>query len=366
VGALPSGDVTFAFVDVVGSTRLLQDHGDAAVRMLERFQHDVDTTAKASDGVVVSTAGDGAFLAFGSAKAALSALKQIQLRRTTEDDGLGAQVRGGLHRGYAVPVHGDYVALPVHVAARVTDAAGARQVLATEAVIEAVGGPQPDWHDFGERRLRDVVTPVRLWHVDGPLTPPRADPVRRSNVAAAHTSFVGRDAQIAQLLAALEHPGLVTIVGPGGLGKTRLASEVGRRLAETLAGGSWLVELSGVERAEEVLATIVATLDLPRDAATESALSQALTRRPPLAVIIDNCEHLIDAAAEAVDVLMRHGPQLHILCTSREPLDVAGEIVIRPQSLLASPRADGSTAAGDLFLQRAAAVGYAVPADESS
>src|SRR4051794_17423327 len=119
VGGLPSGDVTFAFVDVVGSTRLLQDHGESFVGVLERFQRDVAVTTQAADGVVVSTAGDGAFLAFGSAKAALSALKEIQLRRGKDDDGLSAEVRGGLHRGHAVPVHGDYVALPVHVAARV-------------------------------------------------------------------------------------------------------------------------------------------------------------------------------------------------------------------------------------------------------
>jgi class 3 adenylate cyclase len=362
VGALPSGDVTFAFVDVVGSTRLLQHHGDPFVAVLKRFQHDVAVTTKAVDGVVVSTAGDGAFMAFGSANSALSALKEIQHLRAVDGEGLGAEVRGGLHRGHAVPVHDDYVALPVHVAARVTDAAGARQVLATEAVIEAVGGPQPGWHDFGERRLRDVVTPIRLWHVDGPLTPPRAEPVRRSNLALPHTTFVGRDDLIDQVLAAMTQPGLVTIVGPGGLGKTRLASEVGLRLAPLLAGGSWLVELSGVERPDDVLATITTTLDLPRDPSADSVFSHAISRRAPFAVILDNCEHLIDAAADAVELLMRHGPQLHILCTSREPLDLAGETVVRPQSLLASRRDDGLTVAADLFIQRAAAINHAVPA----
>jgi predicted ATPase/class 3 adenylate cyclase len=362
VGGLPAGDVTFAFVDVVGSTRLLQQHGESFVAVLKRFQHEVAVTTRAAEGAVVSKAGDGAFLAFESAAAAMSALKDIQHRRSRDESGLGAEVRAGLHRGHAIPVRGDYVALPVHIAARVMDAAGGRQVLATSAVIEAVGGPQPGWHDFGERRLRDVVMPIRLWHVDGPLTPPRAEPVQRSNVALPQNSFLGRDELVAQVLAAMDRPGLVTIVGAGGLGKTRLASEVGVRLAELLAGGSWMIELAGVSRPDDVLAAVTATLDLPREPAVESVLAEAIAHRPPLAVILDNCEHVIDAAADAVGLLMRHGPQLRILCTSREPLELPGEVVIRPQSLLASRADDGSTAAADLFIQRAAAVDHDVPA----
>ncbi|MDX6224704.1 MAG: hypothetical protein QOE64_1080, partial [Frankiales bacterium] len=221
---LPSGRVTFAFVDVVGSTRALAEHGDEYAVALRAMHETVGRIVGEYGGHVVGTEGDSAFLAFQEAESAVVALCALQAELEGEREGLRLRVRAGAHTGAAIPVGREYVALAVHVAARVSAAANAGQVLVSGAVVHEL--PSPAARSLGRFELRDVSEPVDLWLVAGDETPPRARPELRTNAESPHSSFVGRTGELRRLQERLAQPGLTTVVGPGGVGKTRLVTEL--------------------------------------------------------------------------------------------------------------------------------------------
>lgn len=339
VGVLPSGTVTFAFVDVVGSTAAFTDHGEAFVVALDTLHRVIVECAEAYAGVVVKTEGDGAFLAFPDADGAVRALValQAQVEAAATDPATPEprlRVRAGAHTGAAAPVAGDYVALPVNVAARVTSAAGAGQALISQAVVDALAdgtlvamaGPA-----LGEYGLKDVRGPTNLYLVAGPEDPPRAPLYRRTNVAETVTTFFGRDGELAALGDLVRSHRLVTVVGPGGMGKTRLTSELVLRIASSYDSGAWLVELASASEPEQVLGQVAASVG--SHATTTDELAAELRGRGRMLLLIDNCEHVIDAAAEVAAELLARVPHLSVLATSREALRVEGERVWRIPAL---------------------------------
>ncbi len=347
---LPSGDVTFAFIDVVGSTALLEQNGADFVSALSTVHRRIATAAVAGGGTVVSTEGDGAFLAFPDAGKAAVTLVDLQSElEKSPPVGPHLRVRIGMHRGHAVPVDGNYVALPVHIASRVCSAAGPGQVLSTGTVAVA-GGVAAE--DLGRWSLRGVAAPVGLVRLAGNKALPRATPLRRTNVPVARTSFLGRQDLVERLEFELTEPGLVTLVGPGGVGKTRLASEVTRDVSHTLAGGAWLVSLSSVDATGDVVAAIAGTLDVPLVGADPiGVLGIELGRRDELLLTLDNCEHVIELVAEVVERLLTAAPALRVMCTSREALRLSGECVLRVDPL---------GCARDFFVERATAAGAVI------
>ena len=342
--SLPSGRVTFAFVDVVGSTRTFHEHGETYVAAQRELHVRVAEHAERAGGVVVTTEGDGAFLAFGDASSAVSALVALQdeLERAG-DGGLRLRLRSGAHTGDAVPVDNNYLAVAVHVAARVAGAANAGQVLVTDAVVEELGVVEPV--ELGTYDLKDLPEPTRIWRVAGDETPPRATPARRSNVREPRTSFVGRTEELRRLRELVGAPGLVTVVGPGGTGKTRLVSELALRGDEALSGGAWLVELATLESPDQIAGATGTAVGLT--SASPEQIADVLRHRGRCALVLDNCEHLLDGVADLVEPLLDACPELTVLCTSREALNLAGE---RAWTLPPLP-ADG--AATQLFLDRA-------------
>ncbi len=365
---LPSGRVTFAFTDVVGSTRAITEQGEAYAIALPRLHQNVADVTVAHGGTVVKTEGDGAFLAFSDAGDAVRALREIQERLELPPvDGLHLRIRAGAHTGTAEPVDNDYLALAVHVAARVSSAAGAGQVLVSDSVLadlDAATVEDARPVDVGVFELKDIREPTQLWRIAGDEAPPRATPVRRTNVALAHSSFVGRDLELDELHRLLGSAGLVTVVGPGGVGKTRLVSEYAVRNAPTRADGIWMVELAHLTTPDQVPATVALALGLSGTPSPESLAAEVTRRGAPL-LIIDNCEHLADAAADLIADLLRLVPGLSVVATSREPLDVDGELVQRVAPLTVSESAAAVTVAAmspaeELFLSRAQAAGGAV------
>ena len=354
---LPRGRVTFAFVDVVESTKTFTEHGEAFIEALAALQARVARHAGRVGGVVVKTEGDGAFLAFPSARAALEAMVGLQdeLALVPQESEPRLTVRVGAHTGDAVPVADDYVALAVNVAARVTSAAGGGQVVVSAATQAELSVPTGTC--LGDYDLKDVPDPMELWLVCGDATPLRASPSRRTNVAVPVTGFVGRDQELAELRGLVDEKNLVTVLGPGGLGKTRLATELVLEVAVGIAGGAWLVELASLSTGDQVPAAVAEVLGLPTG---EAGLIEAeLRRRGEVLLVLDNCEHLLDAVADLVTRLQEAGPGLTVLCTSREALQVHGEHVWRLPSLV------GQAARFELFTQRAWASG-AVVADDST
>jgi class 3 adenylate cyclase len=236
---LPTGTVTLVFTDIEGSTRLLRSLGDDYGTLLRAHRAIVREAVARHGGVEFGTEGDACFLAFPEAGAALAAAAEAQVGLAAADwpGGAAPRVRIGIHTGSPVVVDDDYVGIDVHRAARICSAAHGGQVLVS-GTTRAVAGPSRGHalRDLGHHRLKDLDRPEHLYQLVAAglaedFPPPRSLPTP-SNLPAVPTSFVGRDAELGEASELLARPGvrLLTLTGPGGAGKTRLALETGRAL----------------------------------------------------------------------------------------------------------------------------------------
>jgi predicted ATPase/class 3 adenylate cyclase len=365
---LPAGRVTFAFTDVVGSTRAFDEFGDVYVAAVRKMHALIAETVGEHGGAVVSTEGDGAFLAFPTADQALAALCAIQdnleqaARAVAGQPGtLVLRVRAGAHTGHATPVGGEYVSLAVHVAARVAASANAGQVVVSQSVQHDLDKPRGV--ELGRYRLKDIAEPVTLWRITGPDTPLRADLERVTNVARPRTSFIGRVDELAALRDLVDEPGIVTVTGPGGLGKTRLVTELCLAICDVLGGGAWLAELASLDDPDAIPGAVAAALGA-ESASGVDALIRELRRRGDTLLVLDNCEHVIEQVAELTVALTDACPRLRMICTSREALEVDGEQVLRLHPLSSRTDTAQPGEAERLFLERATAAGATVAPDQ--
>lgn len=360
---LPSGVVTFAFTDIEGSTRLFKRLGDEAYpSLLERHYAILRGVWSRHGGAEIGTEGDGFLVAFGQARDAALACLEAQHRIASEPwiGGTELRVRMGLHMGIAYPRAGGYIALAVHQTARVVAAAHGGQIVASERVAAAVAGVaglvvQP----LGRFRLRDFEAPVDLHQISAPglrssFPAVRALPADKHNIPAPVDSLIGRAADLRAIASLLATARLVTLVGPGGVGKTRLASEYGRRSADRWPGGVWMVRLEELREGAPIVNHVAAAMGLSEDIGEPGQLADGLrTTRALLA--LDNCEHVVDEVAGMVDLLLGECREMSVLTTSREPLEVSGERIWRVAPLgVGHP---GATSPGSdavlLFEQRA-------------
>ncbi len=333
----------------------------------------------AAGGQEVGTHGDAFFVVFPSARSAVAAAIEAQraIRAYRWPDGADVRVRIGLHTGEAMLAGDDYVGLDVHRAARIASAGHGGQILISEATRALVAANLPDGatlRDLGPHRLRDLQRPERLHQVvhldlaEG-FPPLRTLDVAPHNLPVQATSFVGREAEMREIQRFLAGAHLVTLRGPGGAGKTRLAIQTAADRLDAFPDGVWFVELAPIADAAIVPQTIASVLGLrePARAATEVLIDYLRARA--LLLMLDNCEHVLAATAEISALLLRHAPSLRILATSREPLGVAGEVVFQVQPFAlpdpthaVSPELANQSPAVRLFVERAALAqpGFAV------
>lgn len=364
---LPTGTVTFLRTDIEDSMALVRALGarwdEINGAHLELLRAAVD----AHRGVVVRTEGDALFAAFSEARAATDAAVAAQRALAAHpwpDDGAVA-VRMGLHSGAAHLAGDDYGGFEVNRAARIAAAGHGGQIVLSSATRALVADALHDGiviRDLGRHVLRGVPAPEHLFQLDVPGLPDRFPPLRTGTAAAGDlpsrvTSFVGRDVELGELAGLLADRRLVTLTGPGGIGKTSLAVETGRSLAERYADGAWFVALADVEDPAEVRSTIARTLGLhdgPGRPAAEGLLPYLADRT--ILLILDNFEHLLDAAG-VVTELLAGSPASRLLVTSRAALRVGGE-----QEYPVRPLGEASVR---LFVDRARAVrpGYEPGAD---
>ena len=357
MGRLPSGNVTFCFTDIEGSTQLFAKLGPRFLDLLEQHRHIIRAAVTAHGGAEVKTEGDGFFLAFGDPARALHAAVDFQraiATHTWPDEGT-IRVRAGLHSGIAEPTEDDdYMTLAVHEAARIASAGHGGQTLLSDVVRARVDDALPDGaslRDIGYHELRDVGR-LRLHQVCHPELPETFPPLRaagalRGYVPAPTSSWIGRDDDVAALHDRLRTARLVTITGAGGIGKTRLATEVARRALGMREDGIWFVDLARLTDAGRLADTVLVSVGAVRDATVE-ARTQLLDhlRQRDVLLVVDNCEHVVDVASELVHDLLRACSRITVLATSREPLGIEGEMTVRLRSL----HPDESSA---LFLDRA-------------
>ena len=348
---LPSGTVTFLFTDIEGSTKLLGRLGTAYAALLHEHQQLLREAFAAHGGVESGTEGDSFFVAFARATDAVAACADAQLALSGYPWPSEAEirVRMGLHTGEARVHDGQYVGMAVHLAARVAAAGHGGQMLLSETTVRLLAGALPamlELHDLGLYSLKDFPRAERIFqllHPDlrqsfPPLTVPA---VIAGNLPRARTAFIGRDRELQELRKLLEETPLVTLVGAGGVGKTRLAIEVARLFAADRPDGVWLVELAALTDSDAVPAAVLAALgfELQPTRRPVDVLLENLRARAVL-LVIDNCEHLVAACADLIDRLLAECPQVAVIATSREPLGVDGERPWRLPSL--SVPVDGS------------------------
>ena len=348
----PSGTVTFLFTDVEGSTRLWEEHADAMTLALARHDHIVRTAVEGHAGYLVKTTGDGVHAAFATASGALEAAVEAQRMLVAEhwvsDDPL--RVRMGVHTGSAEYRDGDYFGTAVNRAARVMAAAHGGQVVVSLATEELVRDSLPEHVtlvDLGEHRLRDLARPERIFQLAHPELLgdfPRLQSLDAfpCNLPAQVSSFVGRDQDVAEVSRALAEWRLLTLTGVGGVGKTRLAIQVAAEVLPYFPDGAWLCELAAASEPDAMLQVIATALGVqPRPGVSIMDRITEFLGRKRLLLVLDNCEHLLDAAARFVDAVLRDAPEVRILATSREGLAVDGEHMRALRSLsVPDPSAD--------------------------
>jgi predicted ATPase/class 3 adenylate cyclase len=334
---LPTGTVTFLFSDIEGSTRLVQDLGPAAyAELLERHNAIVRAAIERHGGTERGTHGDSFLVMFPEAPAAVEAAIEAQrsLRTTDWPANAEVRVRMGLHAGLATLGGDDYVGTDIHRAARIAAAAHGGQVVVSEAtrgLVEAHLADTVRLVALGEHQLRDLTRPEPLYQVvaDGLETvfPPlkAAGETSRGNLPSRLTTFIGREPELDALTQLLDSSRLITLLGPGGTGKTSLAVELLRREARRFDDGVWFVALESVRDPELVPAVLAGTFGLVSGstATLESRLRAFLEPRS-LGVIVDNVEQVV-SAAPMLPELLRASPGLTIIATSRAPMRVAGE-----------------------------------------
>jgi predicted ATPase/class 3 adenylate cyclase len=366
----PDGVVTFVFTDIEGSTRLFHQLGGAYVGVLDRHNELLRRTWRGNRGYEVSTEGDSFFVAFASARDAVLACAEAVRRLASEPWAGGARVRArvGVHTGLASPRGAGYVSLAVHQAARIMAAAHGGQVLVSQDTVDVLDGTGGlELRRLGRFRLRDFDEPQNLYQLAGgglveSFPAVRAVPADGHNIARRPTPTVGRDELVMDVAGLLRAGGLVTLLGPGGVGKTRVAEDVGVRVAPAWGDGVWLVNLAAVSDADLVGPAIADAVGAPSKPGGErwDDVIDHLGGRQAV-IIIDNCEHLLDACRELIESLEANCPQVAVLATSREPIRVPAEVVwhVEPLEVPEARDLDAegvlASAAGRLFLSRAVA-----------
>ncbi|MGH7727743.1 MAG: ATP-binding protein [Vulcanimicrobiaceae bacterium] len=372
---LPSGTVTFAFTDIEGSTARWERDRAAMQEALRRHDELLRAAVSAQGGHVFKTVGDAFCCVFARPEDAVAAMLDAQRALAAADfsavDGL--PVRAAVHTGTADERGGDYFGPAVNRVARLLGIAHGGQILVSGVASDLVLGdlpPQASLRDLGAHRLKDLARPEQVYQLLAPGLTPEFPPLRSletlpNNLPLQLTSFVGRDHEVAKITALLATHRLVTIVGSGGVGKTRTSLQVGANLLDGSGDGVWFVELAPLSGGAYVPTAVAQAMGIVLEGTgdpIELLLPMLKSKRALL--IFDNCEHLVEAASRVIAALIRGCPQLSVLASTRQALGIAGEATFRMPSLEIPAKSETALTAAQaasapaiaLFVDRAAAV----------
>lgn len=342
--SLPTGTVAFLFTDIEGSTQRWETHRAAMTGAIERHDAMLQQSIGAHDGYVFKRMGDAFCAAFRTAADAIASAFDAQRALMQEDfttvDGL--KVRMAVHVGHADERSGDYFGPTVNRVARLLSVGYGGQILVSGAASDLAQGempPQTALRDLGSHRLKDLAHPEQVYQLIAPELPQKFFPLRSldalpNNLPLQLTSFVGREEEIEDVKALVETHRLTTLVGTGGVGKTRLALQAGADSLDRYEAGVWFVELAPLSDGTLILSELASLFGVQATADRPLLDTLLAALRPKHALlIIDNCEHMVDPAAEIAEKILRGCPNIRVLATSREALKIAGETVHRVASL---------------------------------
>jgi len=336
----PTGTISFLFTDIIGSTRLWEKFPVQMGTALARHDALIRSAVEAHAGHVFKTVGDAVCAAFQSPRDSLEAAIDAQLALSAEEwNEIGSlTVRMGIHVGAAEFRDGDYFGGTLNRASRIESAAHGGQILLSRIAVELLEEEPLDaitFKSLGSHRLRNLDRPEHLYQAVVPglaksFPPPRSMEILPNNLPVQTTSFVGREKQLEDVKRLLKNTRLLTLMGTGGTGKTRLALETGAQLIHDFRDGVWQVELALItepERVVEAVAAAVGAREEP-DRPLRSTLVNFL-RGKNLLLLLDNCEHLLSVTSALAAELLRSCPRLKILATSRHSLGIKGEAAFR-------------------------------------
>lgn len=366
---LPSGTVTFLFTDIEGSTQLLQSQGEQYAESLAAHARIIESAVGSDGGIVVNTEGDAHFCVFRKAHDAVRAAVGIQRDLATWDWPLGGEfrVRIGIHTGEGTLGGHDYVGIDVHRAARISAAGHGGQVLLSAESFALAARLLPESVtvvDVGSFQLKGLQEPEHLYQLVIPGLVAQFPALKSlggspHNLPATLNSFVGRSDDLTTIEDRLRESRLITLTGPAGTGKTRLAFEVGVRVLDHFPEGVWVVELASLLDPRGVWHAMGAALRLrERPGIPPMAAVTDHLRHKAALIILDNCEHLTEACAELGSQLLSECPEVRILATSRRPIGAPAERVHQVPALAVpgpqvSPADALAFAAVQLFVDRA-------------
>lgn len=373
---LPTGTVTFLFTDIKGSTRLWEEHAQAMRLALTRHDELAAAMIPQYEGVLIKSRGEGdsLFAVFARATEAVACACTLQRRLVSEPWPVETplQVRMALHTGEADLRDGDYYGSAVNRCARLRATGHGGQVLLSDVTHDLACEklpPDVSLRSLGEHRLRDLGRPEQVYQVLHPELPSDFLPLRSldnpnlpNNLPQQVTSFIGREKEIAETKTLLSNTRLLTLTGSGGCGKTRLSLQVAADVLEQYPNGAWLVEfapLTDPSLVPKTLGEVLGVREAPGEPVTRT-LANVLKEKNML-LVLDNCEHVLEAAARLADALLKSCPKVRLLVSSREALGIAGESAYRVPSLSLpqptktyTPESLSQYEAVRLFIERAA------------
>ena len=374
--SVSTGTVTFLFTDIEGSTQLWEKAPEAMRMALARHDEIVRRAIESNGGAVFKTIGDAFCATFASAVDGLKATEAAQKALRTEvwPEPLTIKVRMALHSGIVEARDNDFFGQTVNRVARLLSVAHGGQTIISESTHSLVADNVPGdigLRDLGEHRLKDLSRPERVFQVESPGFSSDFPPLRSldsaftpNNLPAQVTTFVGRQNEITRVSNLLETSRIVTLTGSGGCGKTRLALQVAAEASGTFPGGVWFVELASLTDPNLVLQSLASILGVREEPGMTISQSLVATLRKKKALILlDNCEHVLLPSAQLAESILRACPEVKIMVTSREAMNIPGEATFRVPSLtLPDPKRDTTPADVEqydsvrLFSDRAKAV----------
>ncbi|HLJ83631.1 MAG TPA: adenylate/guanylate cyclase domain-containing protein [Candidatus Eremiobacteraceae bacterium] len=346
----PSGTIAFLFSDIEGSTKRWESHPEAMQTALRRHDELMKAAIAAHDGHIFKTIGDAYCAAFHRVPEAVAAAMAAQRAVSSEDWQTigGLTVRMAVHAGLADERDGDYFGPTVNRVARLLSIAHGGQIILSSAaagLIKSAPSARVQLRDLGPHRLRDLANAEQVYQVvaddlRGQFPALRSVDSLPNNLPLQLSSFVGREAEVAALRKLMEETRIATVVGTGGIGKTRAALEVAADMLESAPDGVWFADLAPI--ADPILvASVLANALGVRESESRSTLEEVVDhlRLRKTLLILDNCEHVVAEAARVADAILRHCPNVKILATSREALAINGEHIFRMPAL-SMPSAD--------------------------